>query len=97
MSFTFILTGVYSYPVNQAAEIVVRTVMDFVAVHREAMDEIVWVLFDDWTKDAYDRALEKAEKEQQTESAVGEVDFDMDRAISESVSIPDAVSKKKTW
>ena len=29
-------------------------------VHPEAMDEIVWVLFDRWTKDAYDRALEKA-------------------------------------
>ena len=31
------------------------------SAHPEAMDEIVWVLFDRWTKDAYDRALEKAE------------------------------------
>ena len=50
-----------SFPVDQAAEIAVHTVMESVATHPEAMDEIVWVLFDRWTKDAYDRALEKAE------------------------------------
>ena len=61
IAFPSISTGVYSYPVDQAAEIAVHTVMDFVAAHPEAMDEIVWVLFDRWTKDAYDRALEKAE------------------------------------
>ena len=60
IAFPSISTGVYSYPVDQAAEIAVHTVMDFVAAHPEAMDEIVWVLFDRWTKDAYDRALEKA-------------------------------------
>ena len=61
IAFPSISTGVYSYPVDQAAEIAVHTVMDFVAAHPAAMDEIVWVLFDRWTKDAYDRALEKAE------------------------------------
>ena len=60
IAFPSISTGVYSYPIDQAAEIAVHTVMDFVAAHPEAMDEIVWVLFDRWTKDAYDRALEKA-------------------------------------
>ena len=95
IAFPSISTGVYSYPVNQAAEIAVRTVMDFVVAHPEEMDEIVWVLFDDWTKDAYDRALEKAEKEQQTESAAGEADFDTDRAIPEPASIPEAVSKSE--
>ena len=58
IAFPSISTGVYSYPVDQAAEIAVNTVMDFVAAHPKAMDEVVWVLFDGRTKDAYDRALE---------------------------------------
>ena len=58
IAFPSISTGVYSYPVNQAAEIAVHTVLDFVASHPNAMDEIVWVLFDSRTKAAYDRVLE---------------------------------------
>ena len=57
VAFPSISTGVYSYPVDQAAEIAVRTVMDFVKVHPEQLDEVVWVLFDARTKAAYDRAL----------------------------------------
>ena len=45
IAFTSISTVVYSYPVDQAAEIAVHTAMDFVAAHPEAMDEIVWLLF----------------------------------------------------
>lgn len=57
IAFPSISTGVYSYPVEQAAEIAVRTVTAFAAEYPEAFDEILWVLFDSWTKGAYDRAL----------------------------------------
>ena len=60
IAFPSISTGVYSYPLHQAAAIAVKTVMEFVAVHPDAMDEIVWVLFDSRTKEAYDRALKNA-------------------------------------
>ena len=59
IAFPSISTGVYSYPVDQAAEVAVRTVREYVAEHPGAFDDIIWVLFDGRTKAAYDRALEE--------------------------------------
>ncbi|MBP3781222.1 MAG: O-acetyl-ADP-ribose deacetylase [Selenomonas sp.] len=56
VAFPSISTGVYSYPVQQAAEIAVRTVKTMVDEHPEAFDEIMWVLFDERTKLIYDGA-----------------------------------------
>ena len=57
IAFPSISTGVYSYPLNQAAEIAVRTVHDFLTDHLDSFDEVIWVLFDAGTKAAYDNAL----------------------------------------
>lgn len=57
VAFPSISTGVYSYPLNRAAEVAVRSVREFVAENPEAFDEILWVLFDPRTKAAYDHAL----------------------------------------
>ena len=95
IAFPSISTGVYSYPVNLAAEIAVHTVVDFVESHPDAMDEIVWVLFDGWTKEAYDRALEKVEKDQQIELVESEADYDIDKEIPESSSDSDVDTKKE--
>lgn len=65
VAFPSISTGVYSYPLSQAAEIAVRAVSAFVREHPDAMDEIVWVLFDSGTKAAYDRAVAALEAELQ--------------------------------
>ena len=61
IAFPSISTGVYSYPVDQAARIAVRTACEFVKEHPDAFDLILWVLFDPRTKAAYDAALEKLE------------------------------------
>ena len=95
IAFPSISTGVYSYPVKLAADVAVHTVLDFVSSHPEAMDEIVWVLFDDRTKEAYDSALENAEKNLQIDSAVSDVDDHMGEASSESTSSSDAVLKNE--
>lgn len=58
IAFPSISTGIYSYPLDQAADIAVHTASEFVAAHPDAIDEIIWVLFDPRTKAAYDRALE---------------------------------------
>lgn len=63
IAFPSISTGVYSYPVDQAAEIAVRTVCDFLKNHPDSMDEIIWVLFDAGTKTAYDKAMSSLEEE----------------------------------
>ena len=57
IAFPSISTGVYSYPLQQAADIAVNTVNEFVNNHPDSFDEIVWVLFDAKTKAAYDNAL----------------------------------------
>lgn len=57
VAFPSISTGVYSYPLDQAAGIAVGTVREYVASHPDAFDKVEWVLFDDRTKAAYDKAL----------------------------------------
>lgn len=58
IAFPSISTGIYSYPLMKAAEVAVQTVKDFVEKHPGKLDLVEWVLFDEVTKDAYDRTLE---------------------------------------
>ena len=57
VAFPSVSTGIYSFPVDQAAAIAVRTVSDFINTHPGKIDEVIWVLFDARTKAAYDNAL----------------------------------------
>lgn len=57
IAFPSISTGVYSYPVDQAAQIAVRTVMEFCEEHPGQMDVVRFVLFDADTLRAYDRVV----------------------------------------
>lgn len=59
IAFPSISTGVYSYPLEEAAEIAVKTVNDFYMEHQNEFDCIRFVLFDDRTKQAYDNAINK--------------------------------------
>lgn len=59
IAFPSISTGVYSYPVQQAAEIAVQTVRKVIDEYPYAFDEILWVLFDERTKLVYDGRLPK--------------------------------------
>ena len=59
VAFPSISTGVYSYPVQQAAEIAIGAVRAVVKEYPKAFDEILWVLFDERTKLVYDGALQK--------------------------------------
>ena len=59
VAFPSISTGVYSYPVQQAAEIAIGAVREVVKEYPKAFDEILWVLFDERTKLVYDGALQK--------------------------------------
>ena len=63
VAFPSISTGVYSYPLEQAADVAVHAVSKFIADNPDAIDEIVWVLFDAMTKAAYDKALKTLEAE----------------------------------
>ena len=53
IAFPSVSTGVYGYPVSQAAKIAVATAKDFVREHPDSFDLIEWVLFDNDTYQAY--------------------------------------------
>lgn len=57
IAFPSISTGVYHFPVDQAAAIAVDTVKKVMEENPEDFDLIKWVLFDQETQAAYDSAL----------------------------------------
>ena len=57
IAFPSISTGVYSYPVEQAAKVAVKAVDRFVKEHPGAIDEVTWVLFDERTYQVYEREI----------------------------------------
>ena len=56
IAFPSISTGVYSYPVGEAAKIAVHTVNRFIEEHPGKLDLVEWVLFDQTTYDVYEDA-----------------------------------------
>lgn len=61
ISFPSISTGVYRYPVEQAAEIAVREIMTFLENNKN-MEKIQMVCFDETTYRAYEKALKNYRK-----------------------------------
>ena len=53
IAFPSISTGVYCFPLEEAAEIAVNTAKQFAADHPGRLDVIKWVLFDKRTYEAY--------------------------------------------
>ena len=49
IAFPSISTGVYHFPVDQAAEIAVETVREYIKQKPDAFDMVMWVLFDSRT------------------------------------------------
>ncbi len=61
IAFPSISTGVYSYPLGEAAKIAVATVKDFIKENPDSFYTVEWVLFDDRTFNAYNTLIEKIE------------------------------------
>ncbi len=61
VAFPSISTGAYAYPVNEAATIAVRTVVDFIKCNPDKFDLVVWALFGEETMRGYDWALNEVE------------------------------------
>ena len=54
IAFPSISTGVYSYPVELAAKVAVRTVSRFLEDNPDSFDLVEWVLFDSVTESIYE-------------------------------------------
>ncbi|HJX11964.1 MAG TPA: O-acetyl-ADP-ribose deacetylase [Dehalococcoidales bacterium] len=61
VSFPSISTGAYGYPVEAAARIALKTVIDFLG-RATSVSEVVFVLFDSPTHDVYTAALQEITK-----------------------------------
>jgi O-acetyl-ADP-ribose deacetylase len=55
--FPSISTGIYDYPVDEAAPIAVMAVREFLTKRHGDIDTVTWVLFDEETFMAYQKAL----------------------------------------
>lgn len=62
ISFPSISTGVYRYPVEQAAEIAVREIMTFLENNKE-IEKVQMVCFDETTFRTYEKALKNYQKQ----------------------------------
>lgn len=58
IAFPSISTGIYAFPVERAAKIAIGTAERFLAENPELFDMVLWVLFDDRTKGAYEEAVQ---------------------------------------
>ena len=59
IAFPSISTGVYGYPVAEAARVAIETVVSFLTRPTTSVKEVVFVLFDPATYQAYSSALEE--------------------------------------
>ncbi|MGN0353372.1 MAG: O-acetyl-ADP-ribose deacetylase [Roseburia sp.] len=59
IAFPSISTGVYSFPVELAAKIAVKTVNRFLEDNENSFDLVEWVLFDTLTESAYKAEVDK--------------------------------------
>ena len=57
ITFASISTGIYGYPVDEAAPLAIRTVARYLAGGENPVREAIFVLFDERTYQAYARAL----------------------------------------
>ena len=64
VAFPSISTGVYSYPVEEAAALTVSTVQQLIDEHPGELDLAEWVLFDRKTYEVYDKALSRIQVSQ---------------------------------
>ncbi len=57
IAFPSISTGVYRFPVEKAARVAVKAVKGFMDANPGKIEEVVWVLFDEYTRSVYEKEV----------------------------------------
>lgn len=58
IAFPSISTGVYRFPVEKAASTAVKTVQSFLENNPGKLEDVIWVLFDEYTESVYRKAVD---------------------------------------
>ena len=58
IAFPSVSTGIYGYPIGEAAEVAIEAVKRFIDDEPDAIELVEWVLFDDITFSIYKNELE---------------------------------------
>ena len=89
IAFPSISTGIFSYPLEEAAYIAVHAVIEFAATHPGALAVVLWACIDDRTHAVYQRALGQAASEQDFEMHPGMMvvasELEVGRAMKEMI------------
>ena len=59
VAFPSISTGVYGYPVEKAAGVAVKAVLEFAGNEQNGIEAVYWACFDDRTYETYQREIER--------------------------------------
>lgn len=59
IAFPSISTGIYHFPLREAARIAIQTVSSFLKEHPDSFSRVVFVLFDEKTRYVYQKAIEE--------------------------------------
>lgn len=59
IAFPSISTGVYRFPVEKAAETAVEAVWSFLKSNPGKLEEVIWVLFDEYTESVYHKVVDR--------------------------------------
>ncbi len=59
IAFPSISTGIYRFPVDNAAKIAVKTATEFIQANQDKFDMVKWVLFDEITFEIYKTAIKE--------------------------------------
>ena len=85
IAFPSVSTGIFSYPLEEAAYIAVHAVLEFVAAHPGVLALVLWACIDEKTAAAYRRALEQAASEKDQEMHPGMMVVASELEVGEAV------------
>ena len=93
IAFPSISTGIFSYPLDEAAFVAVHAVKDFVAEHPGQIMMILWACIDEKTQSAYQRALEQSAYEKDGEMNPGMMVIASEDEVRDAIGQLDRVTE----
>lgn len=96
IAFPAISTGVYGYPLEEATEIAIQTVCDWMLVHPHYGMSVIFVGYDTHTTDVYEKVWERSRAQESFRQVSDENDGTVERAIQFAMAVHQREALKET-